>query len=147
MTMRVVAISLKIPDNAAYTALVALRKLGVHVERVERAEIRFFEDDADVATLTVRIESDETIFNPNKHKLAVLDAGAPRSGEVWIESLGPAPPAAPNAIGWRLIDARGGPVSRRELDAAIDRLLCNPAIERAVVAVRESDRDISVATE
>jgi hypothetical protein len=119
----------------------------VHVERVERAEIRFFEDDADVATLTVRIESDETIFNPNKHKLAVLDAGAPRSGEVWIESLGPAPPAAPNAIGWRLIDARGGPVSRRELDAAIDRLLCNPAIERAVVAVGESDRDISVATE
>jgi len=79
--------------------------------------------------------------------VAVLDAGAPRSGEVWIESLGPTPPAAPNAIGWRLIDARGEPVSRRELDAAIDRLLCNPAIERAVVAVRESDRDISVATE
>jgi hypothetical protein len=143
MTMRAVAISLKIPDNAAFTALVALRKLGVHVERVERAEIRFFED-ADVGSLTARIESDETIFNPNKHKVAVLDAGTPRSGEVWIESLGPQPRSAPDAIGWRLFDARGEAVSRRELDAAIDRLLCNPAIERAV---RESDRDISVATE
>jgi hypothetical protein len=147
MTTRVIAISLKIPDNAAYTALVALRKLGVHLERVERAEIRFVDADADVATLTARIESDETIFNPNKHKLAVLDVGTPRSGEVWIESLGPQPPTAPDAIGWRLFDARGEGVSRRELDAAIDRLLCNPAIERAVVAAPESDRDISVATE
>jgi phosphoribosylformylglycinamidine (FGAM) synthase PurS component len=146
MTSRAVAISLKIPDNAAYTALVALRKLGVHVDRVERAEIRFFEDDA-AAALIARIESDETIFNPNKHQVALLDEGTPRSGEVWIESLGPTPRAAPDAIGWRLFDARDEPVSRRELDAAIDRLLCNPAIERAVVAVRESDRDISVATE
>jgi phosphoribosylformylglycinamidine (FGAM) synthase PurS component len=145
--MRAVAISLKIPDNAAYTALVALRKLGVHVERVERAEIRFFEDDTDVVALTARIESDETIFNPNKHKLALLGAATPRSGEVWIESLGPQPGTAPGAIAWRLFDARGEPASRRELDAAIDRLLCNPAIERAVVGVRESDRDISGATE
>lgn len=146
MTSRAVAIRLKIPDNAAYTALVALRKLGVHVDRVERAEIRFFEGD-DAGALVARIESDETIFNPNKHQVALLDAGTPRSGEVWIESLGPASRTAPDAIGWRLFDARDEPVSRRELDAAIDRLLCNPAIERAIVAVRESDRDISVATE
>jgi hypothetical protein len=145
--MRGVSISLKIPDNAAYTALVALRKLGVHVDRVERAEIRFFEDEGDVAALAARIESDESIFNLNKHRLAVLDAGAPRSGEVWIESLGPQPRTAPDAIAWRLFDAHGEPLSRRELDAAIDRLLCNPAIERAVVGAGESDRDISVATE
>jgi hypothetical protein len=37
-----VAVGLKIPDNAAYTALVALRRLGVAVERVERSEIWFF---------------------------------------------------------------------------------------------------------
>jgi hypothetical protein len=145
--MRAVAISLKIPDNAAYTALVALRKLGVHVERVERAEIRFFEDHADVTALIARIESDETIFNPNKHRLAVLEAAAPRAGEVWIESLGPQPRAAPDAIAWRLVGGRGEPVSRRELDAAIDRLLCNPAIERAVVGEHGGDRDISAATE
>ena len=43
---RTIAISLKIPDNTAYTALVALRRLGVAVERVERSEIWFFDDDA-----------------------------------------------------------------------------------------------------
>ena len=39
-----VAIGLKIPDNTAFTAAVALRRLGIAVERVERSEIWFFED-------------------------------------------------------------------------------------------------------
>ena len=93
--MRAIAITLKSPDNAAYTALVALRKLGVHVERIERAEIRCFEEDTDTAALTARIESDETVFNPNKHRLTILDRCAPRSGEVWIEPLASQRPAAP----------------------------------------------------
>ncbi len=37
--LRTVAIRLKIPDNEAYTALTALRRLGVDVGRLERAEI------------------------------------------------------------------------------------------------------------
>ena len=34
---KAVAIGLKIPDNTAFTAAVALRRLGIAVERVERS--------------------------------------------------------------------------------------------------------------
>jgi phosphoribosylformylglycinamidine (FGAM) synthase PurS component len=140
--IRAVAISLKIPDNAAYTALVALRRLGVNVERVERSEIWFFEDDGDVEALTLQIEADETIFNPNKHRLEVLDPPAPRLGETWIEPL-TAPGRGPTAIAWRLFAADGSPADRSVLDAAVERLLCNPAIERAVTGENYIHGDIS----
>ena len=39
MSLRSVAVKLKIPDNEAYTALTALRRLGVNVARVERAVV------------------------------------------------------------------------------------------------------------
>ena len=45
--LRTVAIKLKIPDNEAYTALSALRRLGIDITRVERAEIWSFEDRGD----------------------------------------------------------------------------------------------------
>jgi hypothetical protein len=131
--IRAVAIGLKIPDNTAYTAGVALRRLGVGVERVERSEIRFFDDDGNVAALVKRIEVDATIFNPNKHRVTVLEQGHPRSGEVWIESLDAARDRLPRKVtAWRLFDVRGEPLSSGDLHAAADRLLCNPAIERAV---------------
>jgi hypothetical protein len=145
MTRRAVAIGLKIPDNAAYTARVALRRLGVDVARVERSEIWFF-DESDDAVLERRIVDDETIFNPNKHRLTLLDRSVPRSGEVWIEPLSPASRGAA-AVGWRLFDANGKPVARAILDAAIARLLCNPAIDRAVTDGDGSDRDIPIASE
>ncbi|MBV8067130.1 MAG: hypothetical protein JO113_04060 [Candidatus Eremiobacteraeota bacterium] len=138
------AISLKIPDNTAYTALAALRRLGVAADRIERSEIRFFDDDGDVESLVRRIESDETIFNPNKHRLTVLDETIPRWGEVWIEPLERT--AGPDAVAWRLFDADGAPVDRALLDAAIDRLLCNAAIDRAVTR-DTSDRDNRFASE
>jgi hypothetical protein len=125
---RALAIGLKIPDNTAYTAAVALRRLGVGVERVERCEIRFFDDHSDLAALVDRVEADETIFNPNKHRVTLLDEARPRSGEVWIERLG----LGPDAVGWRLFDARGRPLGSAELHAAAELLLCNPAIERAI---------------
>ncbi|MBV8344322.1 MAG: hypothetical protein JO190_04910 [Candidatus Eremiobacteraeota bacterium] len=128
---RAVAISLKIPDNTAYTALVALRRLGVAVARVERSDVYFFEDGADRTALAARVAADEAIFNPNKHRLAVLDRGAPRRGEVWIEPL-IASKGAPAAVAWRLLDEAGAPVERSVLAAAVERLLCNPAIDRAV---------------
>ncbi len=143
--MRAVAISLKIPDNAAYTALVALRRLGVEVNRVERSEIRFFEDDGDVETLAARIMADEMIFNPNKHRLTLLEEPVPRSGEVWIEPFGSRHGAV--ATAWRLFDERGASVNRTVLDAAVERLLCNPAIERAVTHEDATDRDIPLASE
>jgi hypothetical protein len=81
---RAVAVTLKIPDNTAYTAAVALRNLGLPVERVERSEIWFFNDAGDPAALLSRIESDATIFNPNKHRATLLDRARPADGELWV---------------------------------------------------------------
>ena len=128
---RTVAIGLKIPDNAAYTALVALRKLGVEVARTERSEILFFDDEGDAGALAARILADETIFNPNKHRLTLLDGATPRAGEAWIEELGPAR-RAHHATAWRLFDHDGAPAPRETVACAVERLLCNPAIEKAV---------------
>jgi phosphoribosylformylglycinamidine (FGAM) synthase PurS component len=135
---RTIAIGLKIPDNTAYTALVALRRLGLAVEGVERNEIFFFEDDGDVAALVRRVKADETIFNPNKHRLEVLAQAAPRPGELWVEPLASLDSARDDirgrvAVAWRLTEARGLPASSQVLAAAADRLLCNPAIDRARV--------------
>lgn len=138
MTMRAAAITLKIPDNTAYTALVTLQRLGVNVDRVERSEIWIFDDTGDTKALAARIESDETIFNPNKHRLVLLDEATPRAGELWIEPLTD-PVEGPAATGWRLFDAHGEPAGQAILAEAATRLLCNPAIERA--------RDIGNASE
>src|ERR1700690_801424 len=70
---RAVAVTLKIPDNTAYTTALALRNLGLPVERVERSEIWFFNDGGSPTALLARIESDATIFNPNKHRATVID--------------------------------------------------------------------------
>jgi hypothetical protein len=131
---RAVAISLKIPDNTAFTAAVALRRLGVDVERAERSEIWFFDDGGDVPALIERITADETIFNPNKHRVTVLDEAVPRTGEVWIESLDPCHPehSRRGATAWRLFGRDDAALDREALRAAVERLLCNPAIERAV---------------
>jgi phosphoribosylformylglycinamidine (FGAM) synthase PurS component len=132
---RAVAISLKIPDNTAYTALVALRRLDVPVERIERCEIYFFNDDGNVEALKQRIEADERIFNPNLHRLTVLDSHRPGRGEVWIEPLASSKDA-PAATAWRLFDAQNRLVSHGVLAVAAERLLCNPAIDRALTEVR-----------
>ena len=126
--MIAVSISLKIPDNTAYTALVALRRLGVDAERVARSEILFFEDE-DPEALAIRVMNDERLFNPNKHRLSVLDSSRPRPGEVWVLPL-----EGGRATAWRLFDAKGLPVEGSVLQAAIERLLCNPAIEKAVTS-------------
>lgn len=125
-----VAISLKIPDNTAYTAAVALRRLGLGVGSVERSEIWFFDDRGNERSLLERVETDETIFNPNKHVATILQHSSPRDGEVWIQSLEPLE-RGPRAIAWRVLDTRGVPFDDRGLHSASERLLCNPAIERA----------------
>lgn len=146
MSERAVAISLKIPDNEAYTTLTALRRLGVAVEKVERSEIWRVEDTGEEATFVSRIESNETIFNPNKHRLAVLEKTQPRPGEVWIEELGrhnevrehlggkiiPGLTNARRYVGWRLISSGGSPAGEDVLQSAVQKLLCNPAIEKPI---------------
>jgi len=124
---RAVAINLKIPDNAAYTALVTLRRLGIELARLERAEIVRFDDAPDPATLMAAVEQDESLFNPNKHRVTVLDTDAPRPGEVWIVQDNDNRP-----VGWRLYSSPDLPADRAVLAQSAERLLCNPAIERTI---------------
>ena len=135
MSDRVIAIGLKIPDNSAYTAMVTLRRLGIDVQRVERNDILLFGTEDDPAELRARIERDESIFNPNKHRITMLTGPKPRPGEVWIETIGAhanvARMPARRYVGWRLFIA-DAPAPRATLDAAVTSLLCNPAIERAI---------------
>lgn len=146
MTQRVAAIELKIPDNAAFTALVALRRLGLEIEQVRRCEIWRLDDSGDPQTFAQRVRANAAIFNPNKHRLTVLDDAQPRTGEAWVERrqegnevrehLGgkgiEGVTAAHRYVGWRLTVAGGVPARRETLRAAVEGLLCNPAIEKAV---------------
>jgi phosphoribosylformylglycinamidine (FGAM) synthase PurS component len=127
MSRRAVAINLKIPDNAAYTALVTLRRLGVDVAAVERSEIVRFPIAPEPQEMIAEIEGDESLYNPNKHRVTVLDDDAPRRGEVWIVQ-----DDADRPVGWRLFSASGVPASAHVLAQAAERLLCNPAIERGI---------------
>lgn len=140
---RVVAISLKIPDNAAYTTLTTLQRLRLDVARVERSDVWVVEDEGDHRDFLLRMESNETIFNPNKHRIVDLGIDEPRPGEVWIaergahdetrEHLGgkkiPGVAHAHRYVGWRLLSAAGAPVDAQVVRAAAESLLCNPAIE------------------
>ena len=130
---RTIAIGLKIPDNAAYTALTTLQRLGIDVARVERNDILVI-DDAGDGDLLRRIERDERIFNPNKHRLTDLGIAEPRPGEVWIAAHD-AP--AGRYVGWRLLDRDGVAVGRETLERATVSLLCNPATETARYESRE----------
>lgn len=143
MSVRTIAVGLKIPDNEAYTAQSALRRLGVAVARLERAEIWQFEDRGDPATFLERVRRNEALFNPNKHRVWTLEGDSPRAGEVWIEELdgifelpggkGVAQTRAlRHAVGWRLAGDDGAPADRATVGRAVKTLLCNPAIERAI---------------
>ncbi|MBV8244760.1 MAG: hypothetical protein JOZ38_02455 [Candidatus Eremiobacteraeota bacterium] len=147
MKTRAIEIRLKIPDNAAYTAMAALERLGVAAERVERAEIWVFEVEDDADGLLVEVMRNESLFNPNKHAARELETPSPRAGEVWIEELGDDPDlrarlggkgvrgvrSAKRYVGWRLLDRQGKPVTKDVAQNAADVLLCNPAIERALL--------------
>ncbi|HKU68979.1 MAG TPA: hypothetical protein VJP85_14495 [Candidatus Baltobacteraceae bacterium] len=142
MSRRTIAVKLKIPDNEAYTALTALRRLGIEAGRLERAEIWQFEDTGSASDFAQRVERNETLFNPNKHELQVLDADSPREGEAWIEQLDAQDAAVKIAgvtrarryVGWRLFSQGHTPAGTQTVRAAVDQLLCNPAIERAITA-------------
>ncbi|MGH7751098.1 MAG: hypothetical protein ACREQ5_40985, partial [Candidatus Dormibacteria bacterium] len=82
------AVALTIPDNAAFTALVTLQRLGVACDELQRAEIYLFDVDPEhVEALDRSVPMLETIYNPNKHRLRGCGA-APEPGEVWIGDWG-----------------------------------------------------------
>ena len=148
MSSRTVAIKLKIPDNEAYTALTALRRLGVNVARLERAEIWTLEDAGDAGNFVERVERNETLFNPNKHELHIVATGKPGAGEVWIaaqsdtkvQDINDLPRAVEGVssgrryVGWRLFAEGHAPADAATVKDAVEKLLCNPAIERAITS-------------
>ena len=146
MTTFALAIRLKIPDNEAFTALATLQRLGIALTRLERADIWVLQSEAAQADVLRTLKHNETLFNPNKHELTVLEAERPRPGEVWIGELGEDPglnarlggkmiPGAHSAkrfVGWRLLGDNDAPVETAVARAAAEALLCNPAIERVL---------------
>jgi hypothetical protein len=138
--LHTVAITLKIPDNTAFSALTALRRLGVDVARVERADIWQFAGPGTADDVAASVKRNESLFNPNKHILEVLESASPRAGETWICNIpisGDAPPGssqggARHYVAWRLFAAENRPADQATVASAIEKLLCNPAIERAI---------------
>jgi phosphoribosylformylglycinamidine (FGAM) synthase PurS component len=139
--LHTIAIKLKIPDNTAYSALTALRRLGVEVAALERADIWQFAGPATGEDVAASVKRNELLFNPNKHVLELLQSSEPRTGETWISGIpapddvppSSSPAAARHYVGWRLFDEKGKPVSRSTVEDAVEKLLCNPAIERAIL--------------
>jgi len=148
---RYVEVVLTIPDNEAETALATLRRLGIHVERLQRADLYRLELDLDAdESLVANLREIETIYNPNKHALELRPDGAPRDGEVWIDE----PAAGANSVAsaerdasrvagrllpgvrrlerlvsWRLFDDDGKPATPEVVARATETLLCNPAFQ------------------
>jgi len=147
MSARTFAIALKIPDNEAFTALAALKRLHVPVGKLERSDVWLFETEESGGNLLASVQRSETLFNPNKHTLTELEDSKPRPGEVWIEELGqdaglrgrlggkiiPGVQSARRFVAWRLYDSTGAPADASTVRTAAEVLLCNPAIERSII--------------
>jgi len=143
--IRAFAVSLSIPDNTAFTAYETLGRLGIETARVVRADIWLFDvaDDAGPG-LEAAIAANETIHNPNKHRLAERPTDRPPAGEVWIATRDEPPTnlvggrAIPGVRGiqrrtaWRLLDDAGNDVPATVLDRAVETFLCNPAFQVAI---------------
>jgi phosphoribosylformylglycinamidine synthase I len=88
--VRCVEVSLTIPDNEAETALATLRRLGLELGGLHRADLYRIELDAENADdALARLRTVETIFNPNKHRLELRSQAEPQAGETWIDEAGP----------------------------------------------------------
>lgn len=101
---------------------------------VERADIWQFAGPGSGEDVAASVRRNELLFNPNKHVLEVLETSEPRPGETWITPISaPDDQAARHYVGWRLFDEKGKPAKRRIVQDAVEKLLCNPAIERAIL--------------
>ncbi len=152
-----IAIDLIVPDNTAYTVLVALRQLGYkELERVERSEIVVLGLDAapsDVERIVARIAHAEILFNPNKHRMSyVLAASRSDEGKAdgaqWealvtdrddntsaLVKLLAGPfglrelRSLSRGVAWRLYE-KGGDAPRERVEWACRELLANPYSQR-----------------
>ena len=142
---RAYVVTLKIPDNEAFTALTTLARMGLAVETAVRSDVWIASVDADrAAALDAAIGTIETIYNPNKHRLEIRTDALPRPGEVWITAHDETPTitvAGRTVAGvrgivrrtaWRLLDEQGADVPAAVLDRATESFLCNPAFQKAI---------------
>jgi phosphoribosylformylglycinamidine (FGAM) synthase PurS component len=147
-----IAIDLIVPDNTAYTVLVALRQLGYesldHVERAQIFRLGFAQPHPPVHDIVEKIAHAEILFNPNKHRLAFTPPDArPREnkGDLQWEAVvddrddatagliallaGPFElrdlRSLSRGVAWRLFES-GGPATRERLEWACRELLANP---------------------
>jgi phosphoribosylformylglycinamidine (FGAM) synthase PurS component len=148
--VRCVEVRLTIPDNEAETARKTLERLGVPLAALVRADLYRFELDASAEAGLVRtLSSLETIYNPGKHALRVREGATPGPGEVWIDEIRPAVPAASAPVriagrelpgvwsverftAWRVEGVAGLPAAEAARRAT-ETLLCNPAFQRAIL--------------
>lgn len=148
-----VAIELTVPDNTAFTVLVALRQLGyAQLARVERADVLRLTLDQPPENADAIVEAlkrAEVIFNPNKHKLIWRGAGSSDPADPNWEAIvsdrdddnsGLARllgdhfgirdlKALERATAWRLFDEHGSAPKER-LEWACRELLANPISQR-----------------
>jgi phosphoribosylformylglycinamidine (FGAM) synthase PurS component len=129
-----IEVRLTIPDNEARTALATLRRLGVAVEGLERADLyRFDVDPGSEANLVKTLQGFETVYNPNKHALRVREEERPGPGEVWVDEIDGADVQSSNRtvrIGG-LFGTAGAPAAPDVVTSATETLLCNPAFQKA----------------
>ena len=110
--LRTVAIRLKIPDNEVYTAMTALRRLGVDLARLERAEILQFEDSGSEEQFVRRIERMETLFNPNNNDSTCSSMdGRAKAKRRGIQEFAANAGTPRRYVGWRLFSGAHAPAS------------------------------------
>ena len=94
--------------------------------------------------LAASVAQIETLYNPNKHRLAERTSDLPEPGEVWIASRDEAPvtqiagrrlpgvTAIRRRTAWRLLDDAGQDIAPSDRDRAVATFLCNPAFQVAI---------------
>jgi phosphoribosylformylglycinamidine (FGAM) synthase PurS component len=148
-----VEVALTIPDNEAETTLSTLRRLGLDLARLERADVyRFSLDAGREPALEAALRSMETIYNPNKHVLRLREDAWPAPGELWVHEVPHAAGAGAarremrvagrvlegvhgveRFVAWRLFGAAGSPATAELVRRASDCLLCNPSFQSATM--------------
>lgn len=155
-----VQIELIIPDNTAYTVLIALRNLGyADLKRVERADHFFLSltDDAPPSEdIVAQLSRAEVLFNPNKHRLSWASGrDMPQAQPLEFEAL--VSDDADNAdrllrqlqgtfgmtslrgmeraVAWRLY-GEAGPAAPPRLEWACRKLLANAVSQHFIIRPR-----------
>ncbi|MDE2572575.1 MAG: hypothetical protein KGM44_08660 [bacterium] len=149
MSLVVASVELKIPDNAAFTAFDALRRMGVRdVGDVKRSDLWIIESGRLPQEVCDALKRTEIIFNPNKHVMRSLQSDRPAPGEIWVATPGRSHErerrlleqaglsgirSVESRVRWLLLDEHGTPCGHPTLERARD-LLANPAYQDALIA-------------